>query len=76
KSEGGQVITYTARRVIPDETLITELEKNNIGYGGKNEENILADILFGWGLPIFIFFAIWMLIAKRMQKSRGGGSGG
>lgn len=27
KSEGGQVITYTARRVIPDETLITELEK-------------------------------------------------
>jgi ATP-dependent Zn protease len=60
KSEGGQVITYTARRVIPDETLITELEKNNIGYGGINEENILADILFGWVLPIFIFFAIWI----------------
>lgn len=76
KSEGGQVITYTARRVIPDETLITELEKNNIGYGGINEENILADILFGWVLPIFIFFAIWMFIAKRMQKSMGGGSGG
>ncbi|MFX4209060.1 ATP-dependent zinc metalloprotease FtsH [Aliarcobacter butzleri] len=76
KSEGGQVITYTARRVIPDETLINELEKNNIGYGGINEENILADILFGWVLPIFIFFAIWMFIAKRMQKSMGGGSGG
>lgn len=76
KGEGGQVITYTARRVIPDETLITELEKNNIGYGGINEENILADILFGWVLPIFIFFAIWMFIAKRMQKSMGGGSGG
>lgn len=76
KSEGGQVITHTARRVIPDETLITELEKNNIGYGGINEENILADILFGWVLPIFIFFAIWMFIAKRMQKSMGGGSGG
>ncbi|WP_419673389.1 ATP-dependent zinc metalloprotease FtsH [Aliarcobacter butzleri] len=76
KNEGGQVITYTARRVIPDETLITELEKNNIGYGGINEENILADILFGWVLPIFIFFAIWMFIAKRMQKSMGGGSGG
>jgi len=76
KGDGGQVITYTARRVVPDETLITELEKNGIGYGGINEENILADILFGWVLPIFIFFAIWMFIAKRMQKSMGGGSGG
>lgn len=72
----GSVTTYTARRVIPDETLIPELEKNGIAYGGINEENILADILFGWVLPIFIFFAIWMFIAKRMQKSMGGGSGG
>src|SRR5690606_26475385 len=55
---------------------IPELEKNGIGYGGINEENILADILFGWVLPIFIFFAIWMFIAKKMQKSMGGGSGG
>ncbi|MEZ4692673.1 MAG: ATP-dependent zinc metalloprotease FtsH [Aliarcobacter sp.] len=76
KGDSGQVITYTARRVVPDETLIPELEKNGIGYGGINEENILADILFGWVLPIFIFFAIWMFIAKRMQKSMGGGSGG
>jgi cell division protease FtsH len=76
KNDGGQVVTYTARRVIPDETLITTLEQNGIGYGGINEENILADILFGWVLPIFIFFAIWMFIAKRMQKSMGGGSGG
>ncbi|MFK2823496.1 ATP-dependent zinc metalloprotease FtsH [Malaciobacter sp. WC5094] len=73
---GNQVITYTARRVIPDDTLIPTLEKNGIAYGGVNEENVLADILFGWVLPIFIFFAIWMFIAKRMQKSMGGGSGG
>uniref|UniRef100_UPI004047EFAD ATP-dependent zinc metalloprotease FtsH n=1 Tax=Aliarcobacter sp. TaxID=2321116 RepID=UPI004047EFAD len=76
KSGSGQIVTYTARRVIPDETLITALEQNGINYGGINEENILADILFGWVLPIFIFFAIWMFIAKRMQKSMGGGSGG
>ena len=76
KAGTGNVTTYTARRVIPDETLIPELEKNGITYGGINEENILADILFGWVLPIFIFFAIWMFIAKRMQKSMGGGSGG
>jgi cell division protease FtsH len=76
KSGTGTVTTYTARRVVPDNTLIPELEKNNISYGGINEENILSDILFGWILPIFIFFAIWMFIAKRMQKSMGGGSGG
>ncbi len=72
----GKTIVYKARRVIPDATLISTLEKNNINYGGVNEENILADMLFGWVLPIFIFFAIWMFLAKRMQKSMGGGSGG
>ena len=76
KSNGMQVTTYTARRVIPDDTLIPSLEKNGIAYGGVNEENVLADILFGWILPIFIFFAIWMFLAKRMSKSMGGGSGG
>lgn len=76
KQAAGQIVTYTARRVVPDDTLIPELEKNGISYGGINEENILSDILFGWVLPIFIFFAIWTFIAKRMQKSMGGGSGG
>jgi len=76
KPMGGQRITYTARRVVPDETLIKNLEANGINYGGINEENLLADILFGWVLPIFIFIAIWMFIAKRMQKSMGGGGGG
>ncbi|RXJ99100.1 cell division protein FtsH [Arcobacter sp. CECT 8986] len=70
------ITTYTARRVVPDNTLIPTLEKNNIEYGGINEDNLLADILFGWVLPIFIFFAIWMFLARRMSKSMGGGSGG
>ncbi|MFA6789570.1 MAG: ATP-dependent zinc metalloprotease FtsH [Arcobacteraceae bacterium] len=70
------VVTYNARRVIPDETLIPQLEQNGIAYGGVSEENLLADMLFGWILPIFIFFAIWMFLAKRMQKSMGGGGGG
>lgn len=69
------VVTYNARRVIPDETLIPQLEANGISYGGVSEENLLADMLFGWILPIFIFFAIWMFLAKRMQKSMGGGGG-
>ena len=73
---GGRASTYTARRVIPDATLITLLEEKGINYGSINEENLLADILFGWILPIFIFFAIWMFLAKRMSKSMGGGGGG
>ncbi|MGB5917909.1 ATP-dependent zinc metalloprotease FtsH [Arcobacter sp.] len=76
KQNGADITTYTARRVVPDSTLIPMLEKNGIDYGGVNEENVLADILFGWVLPIFIFFAIWMFLAKRMSKSMGGGSGG
>nr|WP_258238645.1 ATP-dependent zinc metalloprotease FtsH [Arcobacter sp. F2176] len=76
KQNGSDITTYTARRVVPDSTLIPMLEKNGIDYGGVNEENVLADILFGWVLPIFIFFAIWMFLAKRMSKSMGGGSGG
>ncbi|RXJ67001.1 cell division protein FtsH [Halarcobacter ebronensis] len=76
KPTNGQVTTYTARRVIPDDTLIPSLESKGIAYGGINEENLIADILFGWVLPIFIFFAIWMFLARRMSKSMGGGSGG
>ena len=76
KGSGGQKITYTARRVIPDETLIKALEEKEINYGGVSEENLLSDILFGWILPIFIFFAIWMFLSKKMSKSMGGGGGG
>lgn len=76
KPANGEVYTYTTRRVVPDNTLIPELEKNGIKYGGVNEENLLADVLFGWVLPIFIFFAIWMFLAKRMSKSMGGGGSG
>ena len=36
KGSNGQMVTYTARRVIPDETLVTSLEKNGINYGGIN----------------------------------------
>ncbi len=76
KPMNGGVSTYTARRVVPDNTLIETLEEKGIDYGGVNEENPIADILFGWVLPVFIFFGIWMFLAKRMSKSMGGGSGG
>lgn len=67
--------TYIARRVIPDDSLIPALEAAKIPYGGVNEENLLADMFFGWVLPIFIFFGIWMFLANRMQKSMTGSGG-
>ena len=76
KPIGGVVTTYTARKVGVDDTLIPTLEKQGINYGGVNEQNLLADMLFGWVLPLFFFFAIWMFLAKKMSKSMGGGAGG
>ncbi|HIP12123.1 MAG TPA: ATP-dependent zinc metalloprotease FtsH [Arcobacter sp.] len=69
----GTKITYQARRVVPDSTLIPMLELKNIEYGGINEENPLGDMLFGWVLPLLIFFAIWSFLAKKMAKNMGGG---
>ena len=76
KSQGGMQTTYRARKVANDDTLIPLLEQQGVEYGGVNEQNLLADMLFGWVLPLFFFFAIWMFLAKRMSKSLGGGAGG
>jgi cell division protease FtsH len=71
----GTKTTYTTRRVIPDETLVKLLESNNIAYGGINEENYLADMLFGWVLPVLVFLGIWIFLSRKIQSSMGGGGG-
>jgi len=76
KPSNGIVTTYKARKVGNDDTLVPTLEKMGINYGGVNEQNLIADMLFGWVLPLAFFFAIWMFLAKRMSKSLGGGAGG
>ncbi|CAM2893927.1 ATP-dependent zinc metalloprotease FtsH [Helicobacter burdigaliensis] len=70
---GGNKIVYTAQRVSPDNSLIPLLEEKQVEYSGYNESNWLSDMLFGWVLPVFIFFAIWMFLASRMQKNMGNG---
>ena len=72
-SAGEPKASYIARRVIPDETLIPMLEKANVKYGAYTEKNWVTDLVFGWVLPVFIFFAIWMFLTNRMQKNMGGG---
>jgi len=72
-SKGEPKATYSARRVYPDETLIPLLEKHSVKYGAFSEKNWLTELVFGWVLPVFIFFAIWMFLTNRMQKNMGGG---
>jgi len=70
KLKDGAIITV--QKVPGDTTLIPVLDKNDIPYGAMNDSNWLNDLIFGWIIPIFIFFAIWMFLASRMQKGMGG----
>ena len=72
KGAGNDKTIYLAKR-INDPTLIGILEQNGITYSVYSENNWLGDLLFSWIIPVFIFFAIWMFIAGRMQKNIGGG---
>ncbi len=70
KFKDGQV--FSLSRVPNDPTLVEALNKYKVPYGGLNENNWFNDLIFGWIIPIFIFFAIWMFLASRMQKGMGG----
>ena len=69
KLKNGAVITI--QKVPLDSTLIPILDENNIPYGAMNDSNWFSDLIFGWIIPIFIFFAIWMFLASKMQKGMG-----
>ena len=62
-----QRVTYTARRVVPDETLIPELEKNGISYGGISKR-IFYLIFFWMGFTNIFIFAIWMFWLKECKN--------
>ena len=72
KGVGNDKTIYLAKR-INDPTLIGILEQNGITYSVYSENNWFVDLIFSWIIPVFIFFAIWMFIASRMQKNIGGG---
>ena len=72
KGVGNYKTIYLAKR-INDPTLIGILEQNGITYSVYSENNWFGDLIFSWIIPVFIFFAIWMFIASRMQKNIGGG---
>jgi len=54
-----------------DENLIPMMEDRNITYEGRIGDSLVAQVV-NMLLPIFIFFAIWLFIAKKMSKGMGG----
>lgn len=54
-----------------DSSLVPLLEEKNIPYEGIIGDGFLANI-FSSLLPILIFFAIWIFLAKKMSKGMGG----
>ncbi|QOR62324.1 ATP-dependent zinc metalloprotease FtsH [Sulfurovum sp. ST-21] len=71
--ENGRKIRYVAQNVPTyDEKLIPLLEEKKIPYEGVIGNGFMSE-LFSMLLPILIFFAIWIFLAKKMSKGMGGG---
>lgn len=64
---------FVTKRILSDQTLIPLLDESGIEYKAYSDTNWLGELIFSWVLPVFIFFAIWMFFASRMQKNMGGG---
>ena len=70
--EDGRKIRYIAQNVPTyDKELIPLLEKKKIPYEGIMGGGFISELLSSL-LPIFIFFAIWIFLAKKMSKGMGG----
>jgi len=69
--KGGN-IRFVAQNVPAfDEKLIPMLEERNITYEGRIGEPLVTELI-SMLLPIFIFFGIWLFLAKKMSKGMGG----
>ncbi len=58
-----------------DDTLLKSLAPFDVKVTGVSDSNLLKEVL-GWVLPTLLFFGIWMIFAKRIQKQTGGFGGG
>ena len=58
-----------------DNTLLKSLAPFDVKVTGVSDSNLLKEVL-GWVLPTLLFFGIWMIFAKRIQKQTGGFGGG
>ncbi len=71
--DGGRVVRFIAEKVpANDPTLIKLLDEKGVDYSGVMGNGFVSELI-SMLLPIIIFFAIWIFLAKRMSKGMGGG---
>jgi len=69
----GRKIRYIAQNIPTyDRDLVPLLEKKHITYEGVMGNGFFSELV-SMLLPILIFFAIWIFLAKKMTKGMGGG---
>ena len=69
----GSVTRYIAEKIpANDPTFVKLLDEHNVKYVGVMGGGIVTELVSSI-LPIVIFFAIWIYLAKRMSKGVGGG---
>ena len=71
--DGGQKTRFIAEKIpASDPDFIKLLDKKGVEYSGVMGNGFVSEMI-SMLLPIFIFFAIWIFLAKRMSKGMGGG---
>ncbi len=71
--DGGRTIRYIAEKIpASDPDFIKILDSKHISYSGVMGNGFVSEMI-SMLLPIIIFFAIWIFLAKRMSKGMGGG---
>ncbi len=71
--DGDRKVRYIAEKIpANDPDFIKILDEKNITYSGVMGNGFVSEMI-SMLLPILIFFAIWIFLAKRMSKGMGGG---
>jgi cell division protease FtsH len=71
--DGGQFIRYIAEKIpANDPTFVKLLDEKGVEYSGVMGNGFMNELI-SMLLPIIIFFAIWIFLARRMSKGMGGG---
>ena len=72
-NSNGKTMRYIAQNIPTyDKDLVPLLEKKGITYEGIMGGGFISELISSL-LPIFIFFAIWIFLARKMSKGMGGG---
>ncbi|AKA33881.1 ATP-dependent zinc metalloprotease FtsH [Flagellimonas lutaonensis] len=56
---------------VDDDQLLYQLEKANVDYLGRIENNFLRDFFLNWIIPFVIIIFIWGLLYRRMWGGKG-----